>query len=86
LLEGTDACFAPVLNMSEAPQHPHNVARGAFIEVEGILQNAPAPRFNGTPAGAVRAPAVAGADTEAVLRDSGFTVAEIAALHATGAL
>jgi alpha-methylacyl-CoA racemase len=86
LLEGTDACFAPVLNMSEAPQHPHNVARGAFIEVDGILQNAPAPRFDGTPTGAVRAPAVAGADTEAVLRDSGFAVTEIAALRVAGAL
>jgi len=46
LLEGTDACFAPVLSMAEAPGHPHNVARGAFIERAGVVQPAPAPRFS----------------------------------------
>jgi len=49
LLEGTDVCFAPVLDLEEAPKHPHNVARGAFIEKEGIVQPAPAPRFSLTP-------------------------------------
>ncbi len=49
LMEGTDACFAPVLSMREAPQHPHNQARGAFIELEGVVQPAPAPRFSRTP-------------------------------------
>jgi alpha-methylacyl-CoA racemase len=85
LLEGTDACFAPVLNMSEAPQHPHNVARGTFIDVNGTLQHAPAPRFSATPAGPVSAPVAAGADTEAVLRESGYGDAELAALRAAGA-
>jgi len=47
-LEGGDACFAPVLSLSEAPAHPHNLARGSFVEVEGRLQNAPAPRFSRT--------------------------------------
>jgi alpha-methylacyl-CoA racemase len=51
LLEGTDVCFAPVLTLSEAPHHPHNVARNAFIDVNGQMQNAPAPRYSRTPAG-----------------------------------
>jgi alpha-methylacyl-CoA racemase len=51
ILEGTDACFAPVLTLDEVAQHTHNVARGAFVEVEGVLQPAPAPRFSRTPAG-----------------------------------
>jgi alpha-methylacyl-CoA racemase len=50
LLEGTDVCFAPVLSLSEAPTHPHNRARGTFVEVNGQMQNAPAPRFSRTPA------------------------------------
>lgn len=54
LLEDSDACFAPVLSLAEAPHHPHNVARGTFIEEEGLLQPAPAPRFLGTPAPPVR--------------------------------
>jgi len=49
LLEGTDACFAPVLTMEEAQQHPHNIARGSFIEIDGVSQAAPAPRFSRTP-------------------------------------
>jgi alpha-methylacyl-CoA racemase len=56
LLEGTDACFAPVLSMSEAHAHTHNQARGAFIKVGGQLQPAPAPRFGGTPLDPPRAP------------------------------
>jgi alpha-methylacyl-CoA racemase len=50
LLEGTDVCFAPVLSLSEAPFHPHNLAREAFVDMDGQMQNAPAPRFSGTPA------------------------------------
>ncbi len=49
LLEGTDACFAPVLTMAEAPHHPHNVARGTFVNIDGVVQPAPAPRFSRTP-------------------------------------
>ena len=49
LLEGTDACFAPVLTLSEAPAHPHLAARGTFVEVDGVMQPAPAPRFSRTP-------------------------------------
>jgi alpha-methylacyl-CoA racemase len=54
LLEDTDTCFAPVLNLSEAPRHPHNVARSTFIEADGLMQPAPTPRFLGTPAPPVR--------------------------------
>ena len=50
LLEGTDACFAPVLSIPEAFEHPHNQARGAFIDLDGVVQPAPAPRFSRTPA------------------------------------
>jgi len=50
ILEGTDACFAPVLSMAEAPDHPHLQARGSLVEVDGIVQPAPAPRFSRTPA------------------------------------
>jgi len=56
MMDETDICFAPVLSLSEAPHHPHNVARGTFIEVDGILQPAPAPRFSATPAPPVRMP------------------------------
>jgi crotonobetainyl-CoA:carnitine CoA-transferase CaiB-like acyl-CoA transferase len=56
LLEGTDACFAPVLSGAEAPAHPHMAARGTFIEVDGVVQPAPAPRFSRTPPGAPKPP------------------------------
>lgn len=56
LMDDTDICFAPVLSLSEAPYHPHNVARSTFIEVDGVVQPAPAPRFSGTPAPPVRMP------------------------------
>ncbi len=54
LMDGTDICFAPVLSLTEAPQHPHNVARGTFVENGGIIQPAPAPRFSATPAPPVK--------------------------------
>ncbi len=49
VLEGTDACFAPVLDWEEAPAHPHNLARRAFVDVDGVTQPSPAPRFSRTP-------------------------------------
>lgn len=72
LLEGTDVCFAPVLDMAEAPSHPHNVARQTFVERDGVIQPAPAPRFSRTPAAIQGPPAEPGADTEAVLADWGL--------------
>jgi len=71
VFDGSDACVAPVLDWNEAPQHPQHVARGAFIEIDGVTQPAPAPRFSRTPAGQPTAPANPGADTAQVLRDWG---------------
>jgi alpha-methylacyl-CoA racemase len=67
IMEGTDVCFGPVLDMAEAPSHPHNVARKAFIEVDGVVQPAPAPRFSRTPGEVQGPPAKVGAHTEDVL-------------------
>jgi len=85
LLEGSDACVAPVLDMDEAPEHPHNRARGTFIEVGGIIQPAPAPRFSrSTPA--TPRPPITGATGEDVLADWGFQTAAIDALRQAGAI
>ena len=80
----SDACFAPVLGMSEVAAHPHNAARSTFVERDGVLQPSPAPRFSRTPE-AIRGPArPAGADSEAVLKAAGYSAADIAALIAQG--
>jgi alpha-methylacyl-CoA racemase len=86
LLEGTDVCFAPVLDMGEAPQHPHNVARGTFVDVGGVTQPAPAPRFSRTAPELGITPAPPGQHTEAVLGDWGWSEREIAALAAQGVI
>jgi alpha-methylacyl-CoA racemase len=86
LLEGTDACFAPVLSMAEAPEHPHNRARGTFVAPDGIVQPAPAPRFSRTPAAIRRPPSAPGADTDEALAAWGFTAEEIAKLRDAGAV
>ena len=86
IMEGTDACFAPVLTVEEAARHPHNVARETFVTVNGVEQNAPAPRFSRTPSQTPEAPRRAGEDTDAVLTDAGFTEGQIAELRAGGAL
>ncbi len=86
IFEGSDACVAPVLSLGEAARHPHNAARGTFIEVDGVEQHAPAPRFSRTAAAPVQPPHRAGADTESVLRDAGFSPERIAELRAAGAL
>ena len=86
LLEGTDVCFAPVLDMGEAPQHPHNVARGTFVDVDGVTQPAPAPRFSRTVPEIGSAPAQPGEHSAAVLGEWGWSVAEIDALAAQGVI
>jgi alpha-methylacyl-CoA racemase len=86
VLEGTDVCFAPVLSLEEAAHHPHNVARKTFIDVDGTVQNAPAPRFSRTPAGSPMGPRSPGEDTEAVLRGIGIGEAEIERLRGLGVL
>ena len=79
LMEGTDVCFAPVLDLDEAMRHPHNVARGSFVEVDGSLQPGPAPRFSATPGRLGMKPAAIGADTDAVLADWGIRTGGTAA-------
>jgi alpha-methylacyl-CoA racemase len=85
LLEGTDACFAPVLDFEEAPRHPHHVARNSFIETGGIVHPAPAPRLSRTP-GQARAVPAPGAHTEELLAELGLAPAEIQALRERGAI
>src|SRR5207344_2635752 len=86
LMEGTDVCFAPVLTMSDAAQHPHNVERGTFVDVAGMMQPAPAPRFSRTGAEIARPPAHPGQHSVEILRDWGFDAARIEALIATRAV
>lgn len=77
VFEGSDACFAPVLRPHEAAQHPHHLARQTFIEQDGWLQHAPAPRFNRTAAEPGRSPQVPGQDSEDILRELGLEESEI---------
>ncbi len=84
VLEGTDACFAPVLTLAEAPQHAHAVQRQAFVTVGGVVQPAPAPRFERTPSALPRATPAAGEHSQALLAEFGFSAAEIAALQGAG--
>jgi alpha-methylacyl-CoA racemase len=86
LIEGSDVCFAPVLSMAEAPEHPHNVARGTFTEVAGITQPRPAPRFSRTDSSIERPPPHAGQHTDEVLADIGFAADELTALRESGAI
>jgi alpha-methylacyl-CoA racemase len=84
--DGTDACVAPVLSMSEAPHNPHNRARSTFVKIEGVSQPAPAPRFDQTPASIERGPVGPGADTDEVLAELGFSRGEIGTLREAGAV
>jgi alpha-methylacyl-CoA racemase len=83
LLEGTQTCFAPVLTLAEAPAHPHNVQRGTFVEVDGVVQPAPAPRFSRTPPGPPGLPS-AGSGTAEVLLGWGLDRDEVDALDPAG--
>jgi alpha-methylacyl-CoA racemase len=84
LLEGTDVCFAPVLSFAEAQAHPHNRARNAYMDVDGVTQPAPAPRFSATPAQVQSPPAAIGGHTAALLESAGYSAEEIAALSGAG--
>jgi alpha-methylacyl-CoA racemase len=83
---GRDACVAPVLTLQEAPEHPHNRARGTFVEVDGVAQPAPAPRYSRTCADPPRAPRREGEDGGAILAELGFAAEETAALYQKGVL
>ena len=82
--EGSDACFAPVLNWTEAYEHPHNVARKSFVEVGGVKQPAPAPRFSRTPGQVRRKPPERGEGGAAALADWGFTAENVTRLKSLG--
>lgn len=86
IMEHTDVCYAPVLTMSEAAQHPHNVARQTFVEIAGDMQPAPAPRYSGTQT-ATPAPApLPGDDTDAILESLGMGESDAAALRDAGTI
>ena len=86
LMEGSDVCFAPVLSLEEAMNHPHNVAREIFVDVGGARQPAPAPRFSRTKPGVPRPAPEPGADNESALSDWGFSPSEIEALREKDAI
>ena len=79
VLEGSDACFAPVLSAREAPRHPHNQARRGFIDLDGITQPAPAPRFSATPASELPLPFIPDADAREWARAWGVAEIDLAA-------
>ena len=86
LLEGTDVCFAPVLRLDEVAKHPHAIARGGYIEVGGITQPAPAPRFSRSQPAQPTAAVKPGSHSSAILAEAGFSTDEITALRASGAV
>ena len=86
IMEGSDVCFAPVLSMGEAPQHPHNQARRTFVEVAGTVQPAPAPRFSRTEPTIQRPPCSAGQHTDEALGDWGVPGEELQRLREAKAI
>jgi alpha-methylacyl-CoA racemase len=85
-LEGTDACFAPVLSLDEAPSHPHALARASYVKVDGLTQPAPAPRFDRSVPDTPRPAPTTGAHTTEVLIEAGFDAAQLDALRAAGVI
>jgi alpha-methylacyl-CoA racemase len=83
-LEGSDSCFAPVLSFAEAPQHKHAAARAAFVDVAGVVQPGPAPRFGRTPAAQPRPAPQVGQDSDMVLLEAGYSAVEVQALRQAG--
>ena len=86
IMAGQEVCFAPVLSMGEAPEHPHLKARNTFVEYDGVVQPAPAPRFSRTPPSIQRGAPAPGEHTDEALADWGFDADARAALKATGAI
>ena len=86
IMDATDVCFAPVLDLDEAPKHKHNVARETFVNLDGVIQPAPAPRFSATPGKIQGPPPAIGAHDREALGDWGFSAADIDALRNVGAL
>jgi alpha-methylacyl-CoA racemase len=86
IMAASDVCYAPVLSLSEAPGHPHNVARSTFTEVAGVVQPAPAPRFSRSEVQIKGPPAHAGQHTDEVLAECGLSTERIAELKDSGAV
>jgi alpha-methylacyl-CoA racemase len=86
IMDGSEVCFAPVLSLAEAPQHPHMKARGTFVELDGVVQPAPAPRFSRTKPKIRQSAGSIGKHTDEALCDWGFSPAEVADLRACGAV
>ncbi len=86
IMEGSDVCFAPILTFMDAPEHPANVARKTYIEVDGLTQPAPAPRFSRTPSEVVHGAHETGQDTDRVLRAMGFAEQDVVNLRESGAI
>jgi alpha-methylacyl-CoA racemase len=86
IMEGSDVCFAPVMGPFEAPGHPHNVARGTFIEIDGVTQPGPSPRYSRTQAEVRNPPPSPGQDTDKALADWGLSAGDVARLRAAGAV
>jgi len=86
LMEGTDICFAPVLDLGEAPSHPHNVARETYVDFDGVTQPAPAPRFSRTQSKIASPAALIGEHSEEILADWGFESSEIEQLRTAKAI
>ena len=85
-LEGSDVCFAPVLNLEEAPYHPHNIERNTFVEFEGVTQPSPAPRFSRTQGDIQSSAALIGENSEEILESWGFTSEQINELRKNNAI
>ena len=85
-MEHSDVCFAPVLSMEEATEHPHNVARGTFVDAHGMTQAAPAPRFSRTEPELTRPAPHAGQHTDELLAEFGFSTEDIAKLRDASAV
>jgi alpha-methylacyl-CoA racemase len=77
ILEGSDVCFAPVLSFNEAPEHSQNKSRQSFVEIDGVIQPGPTPKFSRTPSAVPSGPPIFGGNTEAGLKEWGFSSAEI---------
>ena len=86
ILEGSDVCFAPVLNLEEAPHHPHNRERNTFVEFEGVTQPSPAPRFSRTQGDIQSSAALTGENSEEILENWGFTSEHINELRKNNAI
>ena len=80
IMEGTDVCFGPVLELGEVNTHPHNIFRESFTELDGVLQPAPAPRFSKSKASIRNGSRIAGEDSVSILESAGFNAEQIADL------